>query len=323
MTTAALDDFLVQYAPGPRIALSPALASARSALARVTETFLPIPDAALPAVWSRWGAEGEIRYGFYRVLELFESAQVDAAAAVREASARAGMGRAESGDLCALTTAARWDLQGRLAVLDDAALDTDPGGGEWTLRQTLGHTVGGQRGYGWYTAYWLAQRTRDADALPPRVPDDVASRLPDDDVEGRGSLAEIRERFDTVVDASSEVLGRLDADELSFGGRWMGNAVTVGFRIARWSSHIREHTVQVDKTLAMIGWQPRETDRLIGLIHSAYGRLEAVVYAVPAEVLESADEAGRSPLTVLEDALASAEDAAGEAAATAAQGTAS
>jgi hypothetical protein len=323
MTTAALDDFLVQYAPGPRIALSPALASARSALDRVTQTLLPIPDASLPAVWSRWGDEGEIRYGFYRVLELFETAQVDAAAAVRDATTRVGTGRAPSGDLCALTTAARWDLQGRLAALDDAALDTDPGGGEWTLRQTLGHVVGGQRGYGWYTAYWLAQRARDASALPLRVPDDVASQLPDDDVEGRGSLADIRERFDTVVDASSEVLGRLDADELAFGGRWMGNPVTIAFRIARWSSHIREHTVQVDKTLAMIGWEPRETDRLIGLIHSAYGRLEAVVYAVPAEVLESADETGRSPLTVLEDALASAEDASGEAAATAAQGAAS
>ena len=323
MTTAALDDFLVRYAPGPRIALSPALASARNALGGVTDTLRPIPDAALPGVWSKWGPDGEIRYGFYRILELFESAQVDAEAAVRDAGDRAGTRRSPSGDLCALTTAARWDLQGRLAVIDDAALDADPGDGEWTLRQTMAHVVGGQRGYGWYTAYWLAQRTPDAGSLPPRVPEEVASQLPEEEVEGRGTLAEIRERFDSVVDACTEVLGRLDAEELGFGGRWMGNPVTIGFRIARWSSHIREHAVQVDKTLAMIGWQARETDRLLSLVHSAYGRLEAAVYAVPGEVLEWTDAGGRSALTVLGDAIASAQEAAEEAAATAAQGVAS
>ena len=312
MTAVALDDFLLRYAPGPRITLSPALASARAALARTTETLRPIPDAALPGPWSKWGPDGEVRYGFYRIFESLETAELAASAAVRRATGRVGMTRSASGGLTALTTAARWDLHGRLAVIDDGMLDTDPGGGEWNLRQTMAHVVSGQRGYGWYTAYWLAQGAADANDLPLRVPDEVANQVPDEELEGRGSLAEIRDRFDSTVDGSTEVLGRLDERALALGGRWMGNPVTIGFRIGRWSSHIREHTVQVDKTLDMIGWTPREVDRLIGLIHAAYGRLEAAVYAVPFDVLESTEEDGRTPAAIIEDALASAEEVAAE-----------
>ena len=304
MTAVALDDFLLRYAPGPRVPLSPALPSARAALARATETLRAIPDAALPGPWSKWGPDGEVRYGFYRILESLETAELAASAAVRRATERVGVARSASGDLTSLTTAARWDLHGRLAVIDDGILDTDPGGGEWNLRQTMAHVVSGQRGYGWYTAYWLAQGAADANDLPLRVPDE--------ELEGRGSLAEIRDRFDSTVDGSTEVLGRLDEQALALGSRWMGNPVTIGFRIGRWSSHIREHTVQVDKTLAMIGWMPREVDRLIGLIHAAYGRLEAAVYAVPTDVLESTEEDGRTPAVIVEDALASAEEVAAE-----------
>ena len=50
------------------------------------------------------------------------------------------------------------------------------------------------------------------------------------------------------------------------------------FRLGRWSSHIREHTVQVEKTLVMIGHAPTEVDRLIRLILAEWGRAEAVVY---------------------------------------------
>jgi len=317
VTTAALDDFLVRYAPGPRIAISPAVASARSGLERAVSTLQRVPDAALGQPWPQWGAEGDVRYGFYRILEVFEAASADAAAALRRAESASGKTRAPSGDLTALATAARWELHGRLATLDDALLDRDPGGGEWNVRQTVAHVINGQRAYGWYTAYWLAQGVTDANALPPKVPTEVASELPDEATEGTGGLGEIRARLDGILDASTEVLGALNDQELAVGARWMGNPVTIGFRIGRWSSHIQEHTVQVDKTLAAVGWQPREVDRLIGLIYGAYGRLEAEVFAVPAELLEMADESGRTALGIVGEAVDAAEGHAHEVAGTA------
>jgi hypothetical protein len=80
------------------------------------------------------------------------------------------------------------------------------------------------------------------------------------------------------MDRSAERLAGLPPDRLALGTRWAGFVVDIGFRIGRWSSHFREHTVQVEKTLVMIGYSPTEVDRLIRLILAEWGRAEAVVY---------------------------------------------
>jgi hypothetical protein len=54
--------------------------------------------------------------------------------------------------------------------------------------------------------------------------------------------------------------------------------VDVGFRLGRWSSHIREHTIQIEKTLAMLGLVPDEPRRLARHVLDAYGRAEAAVF---------------------------------------------
>ena len=59
--------------------------------------------------------------------------------------------------------------------------------------------------------------------------------------------------------------------------RWAGLPVTIDFRLGRYGSHIREHTVQIDKTLAMLGRQPSEVERLVRLILATYGRLEGLL----------------------------------------------
>ena len=61
---------------------------------------------------------------------------------------------------------------------------------------------------------------------------------------------------------------------------------------------MREHTVQVEKTLAMLGRPTSEVERLVRLIAGAYGRLEEGLYMWPAT-----DDS-------LADALAMAESAA-------------
>ena len=66
-------------------------------------------------------------------------------------------------------------------------------------------------------------------------------------------------------------------DRLAFGARWSKFAIPIGFRIGRWSSHIREHTIQAEKTLVGLGRVATEPERLVRLTLAAYGRAEAVV----------------------------------------------
>lgn len=281
------DAFLVEHTPGPTIDLPDDVRAAREALARATANYLSVEDGTLDRPWP-WrddpNGEAEIRYAFYRALEALESAEVEARGMVD----RSAIQRSRAARIAAPATAARWALHGALAPLADDELDRDPGGGEWTLRQTLAHVINSQRAYGWYTAWWLARRNEpDFPAFAPDI-----DGFPDESAEGNGSLGEVRARLDAILDLAAGRLGGLDEAGLAARARWSGYPVDVAFRMGRWSSHIQEHTVQVDKTLAMLGRQPREVERLVRLLHAGYGRLEAVVFAVPPIDLERAGVAG-------------------------------
>lgn len=256
--------------------LPSALRAARVDLLAAIESLRTIPDANLTDPWGwKGGSEEEVRYGFYRIAESIELAAIDAAAAIRTT----GSERGRTAERIAPATAARWDLQGLLLSLADATWDADPGGGEWTIRQTLGHVILGQRGYAATCGWWQERAYRaDDPALPAHAPDSIFDELPTEEAEAEGTPAEIRERLDDVLDVATERLAGLPGDRLGFGARWSGFAVDVGFRISRWSSHFREHTIQVEKTLVVIGHQPSENDRLVRHVLAAWGRAEAVVY---------------------------------------------
>ncbi len=255
--------------PGP-------IAAGRSDLMEALRDLRTITDAELIQPWPwKGGSEEEVRYGFYRIAESFELAGIEAQALLRAT----GIERGRAADRISPVTAARWDLQGVLLALPDSAWDLDPGHEEWTIRQTMAHAIQSQRYYGVGTAWWQKQAyPADDPALPPVAPESIYENLPAEDEEGQGTPSEVRDRLDSVVDASSSALGGLPADRLAFGARWSGFAIDIDHRLGRWSSHIREHTVQIEKTLAMIGREPTEVDRLVRLILAAWGRAEAEVY---------------------------------------------
>jgi hypothetical protein len=282
-----VDDFLLRHAPRPPQPVERHILDARGALNDALATLAAIADGSLERPWPWRDIEVDIRYGFYRQYEALEDARA-------HISRNLPAGRSPAQPLAGAATAARWDLHGLLAGLSDEMLDADPGGGEWTIRQTLGHIVGGQRAYSWFTAWWLAQHGLPADDFPTQVPDELSALLPDETVEAEGTMGDIRRRLDEIVDLSAGVLGGLSDEEFSADARWAGQLVTVGFRIGRWSSHVREHTIQVEKTLVMLDRVPNEVARLVRLIAAAYGRAEAEVFMLPAD-----EPAGAEALEVL------------------------
>jgi hypothetical protein len=224
-----------------------------------------IPDGALTAPWRWRGREGHVRGGFYRCFELIEQAIV----AVESGTGR----RPEAARILAFTAAARWDLHGLLLPLADALLDADPGAGEWTLRAALGHVINVQERYYRSTADAIERGPRGEPFKPP--PGGSAPPSPEPAGHAVGSIVEVRRRVDEGVDEAIDKLGGVD-DPRALGGEanWAGWAVDARFRLYRMSAHVREHTIQVEKTLALLGHVPREVDRLVRLIAAAYGRLE-------------------------------------------------
>lgn len=279
MTNAAdqiLDDLTADIERRP---IPPALNVARREILAVVERLRAIPDTDLTKVWT-WRPDGEeeVRYGFYRIGELLEVAGIDAATAVR----RSGVDRGRAADLTATAVSARWDLEGLLLGIPDELWDADPGGEEWTIRITMGHTIGGQRAYGVGSGWWLQQGFAASDpALPKQTPDALWEPLPSEDDEAVGAPAVVRTHLGHVLDRSIERMAALPQDRLAIGARWSGFAVDIGFRLSRWSSHIREHTIQVEKTIEMLGHRQTEVDRLVRLILAAWGRAESEVVGRP------------------------------------------
>ncbi len=289
-----MDDLVARLAPSAANPVPAELLRARDSVRAALAALRDVPDSALERAWVWRGGDVDVRYGFYRQYELME----DSRARIRPLLAAAGSSEGPARPLVAAASAARWDLHGLLAGLGDDDLDRDPGNGEWTVRATLAHIVGGQRFYAWHTSWWLGRRDAPGDELPRKVPDD-AFDLPEEATEGEGSLADIQRRFDEITDLSTVAYADLGADDLAARARWSGLPVDVRFRIVRWSSHIREHTIQVEKTLGYIDRSTTEVDRLLRLICAAYGRLEEDLF--PASASPRASEA-----------LALAESAAGE-----------
>ena len=277
-TLETLDTSATAVLDRPAPPLPEPIVEARAAIVSAAADYLAIPDTTLERPWTWRDVENEVRYGVYRAAET-----VEAASAELEANLAGAPARPPAVIIVAPSTIARWALQGRLATLDDAVLDSVAKDGEWTVRQTLGHTVGGQRGYGWASRWWLSIPL--GPDRPKRIPEDVLARaeaeLPSDDDEGAGTLAEIRDRLDTVLDDDAARFARLDPAALGVPASWSGTQVDIAFRLARWGSHIYEHTVQLDKTLAWLGREPREVERIVRDLHTAWGRLESRIW--PAE----------------------------------------
>jgi uncharacterized damage-inducible protein DinB len=270
--TAVLDKFITEHAPGPLVDLDPSLVRARTAFRTTLDVMARISDDRLTSAWTWDDHAVDVRYGFYRVLELLESATSETSRALSTSPS------SEARDAVGEAAAARWELHGVLATLSDDDLDADPGGGEWTVRQTMGHIIGGQRGYAWGSAWWLSTRDQPRSPGAQRAPDDAFAGLPEDDEEAVGSLTTIRQALDDVVDSTSSRYATLTDADLSVMAGWSGFPVTIGFRQWRWSSHIREHTIQIEKTLDMLGKRRSEVDWLTRTNAKAFGRLGGSVF---------------------------------------------
>ncbi len=280
MTTQLLDAPLLDRTDPALIRPLPAaLVDARADVIAAAHDLLAIPETALagPGAWTGEGGEEEVRYGAYRAAESLEQAEIEARALTSGADAA----ERAAARIIGLATAARWDLHGLLVALDDALLDADPGGGEWSVRLTLGHIIAGQRGYAWGTAWWLEQAYDPATPdIPRRIDESLWETLPDEaTTEAAGSVDDLRLRLDEILDLSAERMAGVPDDRLALGSAWSGFHVSIGFRLGRWASHIREHTIQVEKTLALVGHVPSEPARLVRHVLASYGRAEAVVFA--------------------------------------------
>lgn len=263
--------------------LNDAVAAARAHAEAAAAQLLEIPDPALTVEWEWRETKRSVRFGAYHLVEMLESTTAELSADARWTVA---------GALGARVTAARWDLRG---LLVGAGGQVDAAWGEeWTIRQTLTHMLWSQDFWCWMTGGW-AESFEAGRELPEwgyeraEVPD----RFRADPETYDGTLDDMLGALDSFLDrslAALAVVGR--HDQLDRMVRFQRAAVPIRYYPVRWIAHLREHAIQIEKTLVGIGHRPREVERIANRVLSAYGELEGVALQVPEEaarpILETA-----------------------------------
>lgn len=248
-----------------------------SAVDQLAQLAQRIADPDLDRDWA-WGAYDEegIRFAFFRTYEeLRELAALTAT--VRQAE---GRGATTAQRILAQYHAAFRDLEAALLGLDDEAGNQAPAEGEWSVRETVAHIAGADAGFYGAVSFALA---RARGGLPvAEIPDEAWDDLLGHDEETftavmDAPLAGIRDYHAAIHRRVLDEFAGITEEELSTPSMyWEGYALGLRFRLHRFDSHLRQHTVQVDKTLEAIGRGPNEAARLLRLIYAALAEAEGV-----------------------------------------------
>ena len=180
------------------------------------------------------------------------------------------------------------DLQVLLIGLADDVLDQVPARNQWTLRIILGHIVAAEREF--FARIWYAvQQHRksgqgDQETLKPvemsaeEVEEFVGSYEDFERTMNRLSLVGIMAYYDSLHKRVLRELTDIKAFELEAESLWWEETpFTVEFRLHRLDSHLRQHTIQIEKTLDTLGHPPSEARRLLRLIYAALADVDSMI----------------------------------------------
>lgn len=177
------------------------------------------------------------------------------------------------------------DLTGVLAGVRTEDLDRAPAEGEWPLREALEHLLGAEHGFLAVNRFALVHHRAGKHDEPPEEEWPVFRKTyaaPKDGV--RGSIEDIRNSFFAIHRRVLSELADVSDEELEQPAWFWDGAKPIRFRLHRFEEHLRQHTIQLDKTLAVIR-SPTEAHRLIRNIYNALADIESA--EEPAEDLRA------------------------------------
>ena len=252
------------------------LAGAVDAFAGLTQ-HLSDADLDRPWAWRSYDEEG-VRFAFFRVFEELRTLSVQ----LEQARQAAGRQPSSAQRILALYQLAYRDLYAAMRGLPAAILDTPPAEGEWPVRQALGHIAGADAGF--FTVLVNALNQLRAGVSEPvkmnleTYEAILGMKASEEDAALEGPLEEIVDFHEMIHARILGELADISEDELALPSvYWESGPLSVRFRLHRFESHMRQHTVQIDKTLAALGYGPTEARRLLRMIYGALAEVEGVL----------------------------------------------
>jgi hypothetical protein len=235
-----------------------------------------LTDADLDRPWAWSGYEEGIRFAFFRTYE--ELRELATRLYTQRQASPTPMTTAQH--ILAQYHAAFRDLQAVLLGVGDELAQQPPAPEEWPLQRVLLHMVEAEGSFLFANQYAI-ERERMQDGRP---------QTPSEEAWDVFWSAELLQRFSKTSSFSElldyhrqlhqhvlETFASVSDAELGIQAVfWEPTAMPVEFRLHRFDSHLRQHTIQAEKTLVALGVHSNEARRLLRLIYSALAEAESV-----------------------------------------------
>jgi hypothetical protein len=235
------------------------------------------PDLEQEWAWGSYKSEG-VRFAYFRNLEQLR----DLAVKLNAARFSAGTPVTEAQQILAQYHTAYNDLQAVLSGVGNEYEEKPPAEGEWPLRRISAHIVGADLGFYVVIKFSLDRYRQGLDQLV-EIDDEtwlgiagMSDSEIDEMIEGplSGLLSFHRDLHWRILSEFADV----DSAEMEMLTRyWEDEPLALRFRMHRFESHMRQHTIQVEKTLDQLGLVPHESQRLLRLIYAALAETEGML----------------------------------------------
>ncbi len=246
---------------------------------RFSELVRALPDSELEREWA-WGSyESEgIRFAYFRTYEDLRSLAVQ----IGHLRATSDEPWPDAQRILAQYHAAYRDLQAVLLGVDSQYHKIPPAEGEWPLRRVFAHIVGADMGFYVAIKFALDRYHQGVDPLID-IEDETWLEiigLEDDEIDAKMAepLPGLQSTHEELHQRIITDFSGIADDELEKPSKyWEDEAYSLRFRLHRLDAHMRQHTIQIEKTLRVLGHMPSESDKLLRLIYAALAQVEGAL----------------------------------------------
>ena len=262
-------------------------------------------DAALntPWAWQDYASEG-VRFAFFRVYETLQTLAVQLATQ----RAQSDTPQTPAQRILSQYHAAYCDLQAICFAVTPEIAVQPPDAGEWAVRRTLAHILGADLGFYGILTYVLQRHRQGLDGTVKMTEADWDAILGLDEQAYRDLLDSPFEQLQAYHRDFHvrilETLADIQAAELDLPATfWEEEPYPLRFRLHRFDSHTRQHTLQIEKSLIALGHATTEAHQLLRHIYAALAAVEGVLIGAAdlgaearataaAEIMDLASEVG-------------------------------
>lgn len=243
---------------------------------RLASTIINLSDAKLDSPWHWKGHDEGVRFALF--VTLLELRQLSVKLATERAAGLKLPPINNAQRILAQYHSAFMDLQASIAGISPKKATQLPSKKEWSVQLAYAHILEAELSFTAVIRYAL-ENHRARKWLPVPIPEKEFPRLYRLKEKAFSQLMKsslknmvaFHKEFHTKI--LYEFAG-ISNEELTLPATfWEETRFHIGYRLHRFEAHSRQHTIQIDKTLILIGCGPTEAKRIVRMLYSALAEL--------------------------------------------------